>query len=168
MKEFPKSWKKLANKQLSFESELYYKPSREDLFVDTCIAVFMNLKWLRYRSKYSKMTILEKLIVYENLGLVLDQAAILLYRMTRDSQKHKDKKLTDFVYMIYEQRADNGLAEEVTRRALLEHHDNVSGRIHGIFLAYNDILGEYKPITSKLLGFLELSHNAVKRLNHAI
>lgn len=153
---------------MSFTDTLYDEKTREDIFVEYSMNHFRNLKWLRYRTKYAKLTIMERLIAYEQLGYALDQAAMLLYKVSRKSGTLRHKTQEDFVHDVVTQWSDAGLAEEITRRALLEHHDNVSGKITGMFLAYEDILKKHKSETSKLLKALETSGNAIKRLNHAI
>ena len=153
---------------MSFTSTLFNEKTREDVFIDYSINHFRNLKWLRVRTKYAKLTIMERLIAYEQLGYALDQAATLLYEVSRKSGTFKDKTKEEFVHDVVTQWTDAGIAEEITRRALVEHHDSVSGKITGMFLAYEDILKKHKSETSKLLKALEISGNAIKRLNHAI
>ncbi len=168
-KKLPPSWNKFLNKepikQLSFEESLFAEEKREALFIAEYLEAVKNAKFLRYRSQWSRFNRLEKINIYLYLDNVLEASSVLLYKISRRSLKYKHKTLEDFMTEIFVNKIDWPPTEEVSRAVFLEHHDNVSSKINGMFLAYIDVLKGNKALAKKIQDNLHLSHITAQRLN---
>ena len=165
MKKLPASWSRSKDPQLSFADALFGKPTPEDLFIADFLLTMQNLKFLRYRVNYSKAKKIEILSAYESISNALEAGAILMSKVAKKSQKYYHKTDVEFLNDVFVERITWPTAESATMSELRSHHDNVSAKITGMFLAYSSILKKHKREVNKITQGLKSSHITLHRLN---
>lgn len=141
--------------QLDLLKPLYQTDTTETVFVDSMIERMKNIVYIRTLVKFSELKPDKKTASTKALTDCLALTGQLLWKVSRQNLKYKDKQLADFTALGADPAVYMDHVPE--KEKIKEAHLSEERRLNGMFLAFKAVTAGYGPTVQRIKKQLRLS-----------